>query len=41
VGGLKGLRILLDTHVIIWSAADPKKIPEEVARELESWRNRL
>lgn len=35
------MRILLDTHVIIWSAADPKKIPEEVARELESEKNEL
>jgi PIN domain nuclease of toxin-antitoxin system len=35
------LRLLLDTHVIIWSAADPEKIPEEVARELENDNNEL
>jgi PIN domain nuclease of toxin-antitoxin system len=41
MGGLKGLRLLLDTHVIIWCAADPEKIPEEVAREIESDNNEL
>ena len=35
------MRILLDTHVIIWSAAEPEKIPEEVAKELESEQNEL
>jgi len=35
------LRILLDTHVIIWSAAEPEKIPEEVVMELENEQNEL
>jgi PIN domain nuclease of toxin-antitoxin system len=41
MGGLEGLRILLDTHVLIWSAAEPEKIPEEVAKELEDEQNEL
>lgn len=35
------MRILLDTHVIIWSAAEPEKIPAKVAQELESEHNEL
>lgn len=35
------MRILLDTHVIIWSAAEPEKIPEEVVMELENEQNEL
>ncbi len=35
------MRILLDTHVIIWSAAEPEKIPEKVAEEIENEQNEL
>jgi len=35
------LRLLLDTHIILWSAAKPERIPVEVAEELENESNEL
>jgi PIN domain nuclease of toxin-antitoxin system len=36
MGGLTGLKLLLDTHIILWSVADPGKLVPEVAETLES-----
>jgi PIN domain nuclease of toxin-antitoxin system len=41
MGGFKRLKILLDTHVIIWNAAEPEKISKEVAKDLASDNNEL
>ena len=41
MGSIKGLRLLLDTHIILWSLADPAKLSREVAKELESESNEL
>ena len=35
------MRLLLDTHVILWSAAEPEKIPPNVCEELENESNEL
>jgi len=35
------MNLLLDTHVILWSAAEPEKVPREVAEELENGSNEL
>ena len=35
------MKLLLDTHVILWSAAEPDKFPAKVALELESRSNEL
>lgn len=35
------MKILLDTHVIIWCAAEPEKLPEKMAEELEDEQNEL
>ena len=35
------MRLLLDTHVILWSAAEPERIPSKVCEELESESNEL
>ncbi len=35
------MRLLLDTHVILWSAVEPEKIPSKVCEELESESNEL
>ena len=36
MGDLTGLKLLLDTHIILWSVADPGKLAPEVAETLES-----
>jgi PIN domain nuclease of toxin-antitoxin system len=36
MGGLTGLKLLLDTHIILWSVADPGKLVPEVSETLES-----
>jgi PIN domain nuclease of toxin-antitoxin system len=41
VGGFKGLRLLLDTHIILWSAAEPAKLRPEIGEALESQSNQL
>jgi len=33
------MKLLLDTHVILWSAAEPERLPREVAQELEDESN--
>jgi len=35
------LKLLLDTHVILWSAAEPDKLPSKIAEELEKEPNEL
>jgi len=35
------LNLLLDTHVILWSAAEPERLPGKVVQELESESNEL
>lgn len=35
------MRLLLDTHIILWSAADPEKLSENISDELESHSNEL
>lgn len=35
------VKLLLDTHVILWSAAEPERLPREVAKELEDDSNEL
>ena len=41
MGGFKGLRLLLDTHIILWSVAEPERLTPTVANELESSSNEL
>jgi PIN domain nuclease of toxin-antitoxin system len=41
LGGLKGLKLLLDTHIILWSVAEPEKLRPEVVKELQSESNEL
>ncbi|MBW2058475.1 MAG: type II toxin-antitoxin system VapC family toxin [Deltaproteobacteria bacterium] len=33
--------MLLDTHIILWSAAEPERLPQKLAEELESASNEL
>ena len=35
------MRLLLDTHVILWCAAEPERFPQKVALELENESNEL
>ncbi len=35
------MKLLLDTHVILWSAAEPERIPKNIALELENESNEL
>ena len=35
------MKLLLDTHVILWSAAQPERLSDSVAQELESAANEL
>ena len=35
------MKLLLDTHVILWSAAEPEKLPSKIAEELEVESNEL
>ena len=35
------MKLLLDTHVILWSAAEPEKLPSKIAEELEKKLNEL
>ena len=41
MGGIERLRLLLDTHIILWSAADPEKLSQNIADELENNSNEL
>jgi len=35
------LKLLLNAHVILWSAAEPEKLPSKIAEELEKESNEL
>jgi len=35
------LKLLLDTHVILWSAAEPEKLPSKIVEELKKELNEL
>lgn len=35
------MKLLLDTHVILWSAAEPERLPQDIAMELENESNEL
>ena len=35
------MKLLLDTHIILWSVAEPKKLLPEIVHELESESNEL
>ena len=35
------MKLLLDTHVILWSAAEPERFPQNIAVELENESNEL
>jgi PIN domain nuclease of toxin-antitoxin system len=41
VGGFAKVKLLLDTHIILWSAGEPERLPQEVAKELEEESNEL
>lgn len=35
------MKLLLDTHVILWSAAEPERLPQDIAVELKNESNEL
>lgn len=35
------MKLLLDTHIILWSAAEPERFPGQVSRELKDASNEL
>src|SRR4030042_2532452 len=41
MGNPKGMKLLLDTHIFLWSLLDPKNLAREVAAELENRANEL
>ena len=41
MGGIERLKLLLDTHIILWSAAEPEKLPANIAEKLDSEDNEL
>jgi PIN domain nuclease of toxin-antitoxin system len=41
VGGFERLRLLLDTHIILWSAAEPENLTQTVVEVLENDSNEL
>jgi PIN domain nuclease of toxin-antitoxin system len=41
VGGFERLRLLLDTHIILWSAAEPENLPQTVVEALVNDTNEL
>jgi PIN domain nuclease of toxin-antitoxin system len=41
MGGIERLRLLLDTHILLWSVAEPERLPLKFAKELESESNEL
>ena len=34
MGGFRRLRLLLDTHIILWSTAEPERLPRRIVDEL-------
>ena len=41
MGGLEKLKLLLDTHIILWSVAEPDKLSQNITGELEKDSNEL
>jgi PIN domain nuclease of toxin-antitoxin system len=41
VGGLEAVRLLLDTHILLWSLLEPSKLTDEVVGELDRQTNEL
>ena len=41
MGGLERLKLILDTHIILWSVAEPDKLSQNITRELEKDSNEL
>ena len=41
MGGIKQLKLLLDTHIILWSMSDPDRLPHRVIHELRDDENEL
>jgi PIN domain nuclease of toxin-antitoxin system len=41
MGGVKRLRLLLDTHIILWSAAEPEKLSQNITEDLKNDSNEL
>ena len=41
MGGFAGLRLLLDTHIWLWSLQDPKRLGKRVHQELRDSANEL
>jgi PIN domain nuclease of toxin-antitoxin system len=41
MGGVKRLRLLLDTHIILWSAAEPEKLSQNITEDLKNHSNEL
>jgi PIN domain nuclease of toxin-antitoxin system len=41
MGGLEGLKLLLDTHAILWCGSEPERLSETVKKEIENPSNEL
>lgn len=41
MGDLEAVRLLLDTHILLWSLLEPSKLTDEVAKELDRRTNEL
>ena len=41
MGGAKRLKLLLDTHIILWSAAEPEKLSQNITEDLKNDSNEL
>ena len=41
MGGVERLKLLFDTHIILWSAGEPERLPLSVSKELERESNEL
>ena len=41
MGGIESVRLLLDTHIIVWSAAEPENLPQDIREKLENDSNEL
>lgn len=41
MGGLHGLRLLLDTHIWLWGLLEPERLGQDVVRQLEDPGNEL
>jgi PIN domain nuclease of toxin-antitoxin system len=41
VGDLEAVKLLLDTHILLWSLLEPSKLTAEVAKELDRRNNEL